>query len=235
MGTTSSNNIHRNDSNEFGHEYNSTGPWAAMPRNVQNAIRDMVVDNMGTSNFAQSLDKFAEQWLKFKADVEDEASNYGFVSCRTTADIKAERNRVAVLSLTMSGSFLLLGNGCLEAPGGSINYKKIPLRVNEKAKDKNFPSGTYCDNDPTVGKILVLKGKGAMNTSAIQLLFYTTEQISEDNARKLVESVSESIFSFNQTVSAADFGDTVVDPGRPRRYDYEDMPEVPEELPMGWN
>ncbi|MSR68064.1 hypothetical protein EXS65_04585 [Candidatus Peribacteria bacterium] len=223
--------------NEFGVEHNPNKSWANLDdEKLQDAILQLAgenhiscaADNPRLSKFADFLDIFASAWLEQKARVEEQAGKYGFSPCTSTAEIPAEdRHKVALLSLTLNGSFVLLGNGCLSSSGGSGQYEKIPLRKDGKATSMRVEDGVIVLGEATMRtRLHVTRGGGGFigNTSQLQALFYTKDTLPADNILQLRKALSESVSQFSQTVRG-DLEETF------RRKPLEEFEDEPKKIP----
>ncbi|HCI04073.1 TPA: hypothetical protein DE059_04055, partial [Candidatus Peribacteria bacterium] len=142
--------------------HNPHGPWAHLDdRRVQDNIAKLagehhavnLAEDRTFTEFPMFLDAFTAAWLDQKAKVEAEAQKYGFAPCETTATISAEdRAKAAVLVLTLNGSFVLLGNGCLVYYGGSGRYEKIPFRKGGASPKHVAPKGIVVNGEAELQK-----------------------------------------------------------------------------------
>lgn len=197
---------------EFGVEHNPNGPWANLEDgNLKNAIVRLAAsnhvscaaDNPKLSKFADFLDVFASAWLEQKAQVEKEAQKYGFAPCKTTEEIPEEdRRNAALLSLTLNGSFVLLGNGCLSYSGSFGHYEKIPFRKDGSHTTKYAESGVVVSGEAVLNSPLNLSTKGNFvgNTSPLQALYFTKENLFTADALQLENALSESVVQFSHMI-----------------------------------
>lgn len=222
-------------------EHNPRGPWANLnDENLQSAIVRLAgmhhaacsADNPKLKKFADFLDAFASAWLEQKAQVEKEAQKYGFAPCKSTKEIPAgDRHKVALLSLTLNGSFVLLGNGCLSGKGSFGSYEKIPFRKGDGATKINAPNGVVVRGEAEMNSRLLLNSLIG-STSPLQALYYTKENLPARDALELEEALSMSVQHFSQTFRV-DIDETVrkhpaKDPGKHKG----DQPDyIPKELP----
>ena len=201
---------HRQD---FGVENNPNGPWANLKNeNLQNAIvrlagehhRRCAAENPKLGRFADFLDAFASAWLEQKAHVEQEAQKYGFAPCESTTEIPhKDRHKAALLCLTLNGSFVLLGNGCLASSGGSGHYEKIPFRADGSPTKVNALLGVVVNGEAAIHNRLYCTGQVSSfigNTSALQALYCTTDELPPENALQLGQALSESVSHFSDTI-----------------------------------
>lgn len=233
-----------NPNEKLGVDHNPTGPWANIKeKDVQDAILSMagsfhkscIEDNPTYSKFADFLDVFARAWLEQKAQVEREAQKYGFIPCRNTREIPMEdRNKAAILCLTLYGSFVLLGNGCLGRMGGSGQYEKIPLRKNGDSSKVRSPSGVRVSGAAKLHERLYMRNQGSFafksEVSALQALYYTTEKLPDTNVLALGAALSDSIASFSQTIRFS-VGDTLPVKALPDHGEKTHPEYAPEKLP----
>ena len=238
-----------NDEGEIDVEHNPNGPWANLEdRKVKDNIAKLAgrhhaacrAENPALSEFPVFLDAFAKAWLEQKALVESEAERYGFVPCESTALLTGEnRSRAGILVLTLNGSFVLLGNGCLTYLGGSGRYEKIPYRKGGTSFKHVAPQGILVNGEAELQKSIVFTNRDGFHfivkTSPLQALYFTTRNLPPEDALKLGNALSDSIADFGETLRDYSRDETVQDvplPGRPRRED--DMPEpgdIPERQP----
>ena len=154
--------------------------------------------------FEDFLDAFASAWLLQKAQVDDEAQKHGFMAVKSTNEIpRADRLKAALLSLTLNGSFVLLGNGCLSSNGGSGRYEKIPFRKDGKRVSVQVPGGVIVRGEAALQARLAMSDEKKLfkrHTSALQALYYTKNILPEGDALQLGEAVSESIAGLSRTM-----------------------------------
>lgn len=230
-------------------QHNPDGPWAHLEdETVQNNIAKLSGEHHGAcraedltfTDFPTFLDAFTAAWLEQKAKVEAEAQKYGFVPCESTATLSAEdRAKAAVLVLTLNGSFVLLGNGCLAYHGGSGRYEKIPYRKSGASLKSVAPQGIVVNGEAELQKSIVFSNRDGFdfikNTSPLQALYFTTRNLPAEDALELGNALSDSIADFGETLR--DFGnyETIQDVPIPERPQHEDdLPEpgdIPERQP----
>lgn len=219
-------------------EFNPHGPWADLnEKGVKDAILTMahthyrrhVARNPQAYEFRDFLDALAAAWLEKKAEVDKEAEKYGFVPCKGIADIpEADRQSAALLTLTLNGSFILFGNGCLSSQGGSGYYSKIPLR------ETTGPTTIYAHYEVTVleaeleKRMQIASSKShpfIKNTSALRALYYTKNALSQGDQVKIGKVISASIQQFNESILHCS-GETIRNPGRIPMYAPNSSPAV---------
>jgi hypothetical protein len=199
----------------WGVEHNPHGPWANIDdKHLQDAILRMAVKNHATyaathSEYARLttfLDACTSAWLEQKAHVEQEAQKHGFISCENTAALEESiRKQTALLCLTLKGSNILLGNGCLSAAGGFARYAKISVRQDEGCSVLQVSHGVRVTGEAALHHRLYFHGfcdgfNGIRDTSSLQLLFYTTNTLSNDHQSIIAAMLDESILRFNDTL-----------------------------------
>jgi len=173
---------------DFGVEHNPNGPWARLEDpGVKCAIARLSglfhgairAQDPELSRWNDFLDVFTDAWLNLKAKVEEEAQKYGFTACHTTADLpEIDCEKVAILALTLNGSYLLLGNGCL-SHGSFGDYQRIPFRK-DMAASIHADEGVRCTSEPTLQESLHCPSQDGLfiqNTSPLFQLYYTTRDL----------------------------------------------------------
>lgn len=230
--------VDNNNLNDFGVVANPNGSWKNHPdervRNVilQSAASSYRVISSQAENAVQSfldfLDIYTNAWNELRMKVEEESRKYGFVACQNLSSLSEdEKKMVALLALSQQGSFILLGNGCLSAAGGSGTYEKIPLRYDFGTMSNHVSSGVRCRTETIeVGYSLYLQGDLHLkHTSNIYLLFYTTEQLPKENELKFRNTLAQHLECFSDTVRGGQGdGNTIQSPGREEEYQ-EPCPE----------
>ncbi|MDP7247833.1 MAG: hypothetical protein QF741_04385 [Candidatus Peribacteraceae bacterium] len=223
----SAEHIH-NDGSDSDHEehigvqHNPNGPWAnledtalqdAILREAGECHKQCALDNPKLSKFADFLDAFASAWLEQKAKVEEEGKKYGFAPCEDTALLSEEdRRKAALLCLTLYGSYVLLGNGCLTNGGGSGRYEKIPFRKGGMATIKTAPHSVTVDGEARLQELLKIVDRPIQfigNTSSLQMLLTTTENLPEEDKLRLGEALSESCVDLINTIRG-DIDETII-------------------------
>lgn len=220
---------------QFEFNSNPLGPWHnlsddALKKAILTESREhfAAAQNAGPLDLPTFVDLFTAQWLEFKAKVEAEAMSHGFRLCKNLADVPpGARHKVAILALTINGSFVLLGNGCLTGKGSSGRYERIPYRITARMGNKNKTDGVACVTEPAVGS--ELHCRNLINTSPLYLLYYTTEPLPGNDMLRMGDSLSMSQTQFatkmRETVGG---GETVPTQAPQRRHN---VPELPEEVP----
>ncbi len=202
------------DGGRYGIHLNPYGPWANLgDQCTKNAILSLAretydsrsKENTKLSSFADFLDVFASAWLEQKAKVESDAFKHGFIACNSTNIIPYDtREKVSLLMLTLSGSYLLLGNRCLSRSGGSGKYERIPVRKSALAVQYSAQSGIAVRGEGSVGLPICLTSyrpvEFIQQTSPLFALYYTTKILTPDNLLVISRAVSDSISNFTQTV-----------------------------------
>ena len=208
-------------------DHNARGLWVKLP---DQQIRDAVARMAGRCHaiiaknnpqmivFRDFLDALAFYWREFRTKVEDEAQKYGFASCDDVSLIPPQNHpKIALLALTMNGSFVLLGNGCLTREGSFATYEKIPMRIGDgAARNRHVASGARCNGLPKVGAPMSVTN--VVNTSPVYLLYSTTQQLPGGDAAHLAESLSKHYTIF-ASATVADFREVP-------------QPNVPEQRPF---
>ncbi len=199
----------------WGVEHNPHGSWANLEnKKVQSAILKMATKNHTAcvakcpeyAQLSNFLDAFTSAWLAQKAQVEQEALRHGFAPCEDTAILSpSERQQTAILCLTLNGSNILLGNGCLSAAGGFGRYARIPLREKTISSILQVSRGVCVVGDAKLYQKLYCRNfrnefEGVSETSSLQLLFYTTNTLSDDLQQIIAAMLDESIIRFNDTL-----------------------------------
>ncbi len=230
--------------------HNPNGPWANMEnKKQQDAIAreagkyhtQCALENPRLSRFEDFLDALTVAWLEQKSKVEDEAEKYGFTECEDTALLSDEdRRKSALLTLTLNGSYILLGNGCLTAGGGSGRYERIPFRKEDVAEKYNASNSVSVDGDAKLHEPLRFVKKLILfitKSSNLQMLFTTTQNLSEEDQLRLGEALEESYAGLVATIQGGVEETNEVKPS-PLRPDRDDEfpgvvpPEVPEYEPV---
>lgn len=135
-------------------------------------------------SLADFVDRMAQAWLDAVVAVDVFAKSNGFLECTNLYGINAsDRSHVALLALTINGSTLLLGNGCLTPEGSFARYTRLVLRRDTDIPPQTYQeSGVHCD-DASVSRRLTLQGAHSLDvtsTSPLYCLFYTTRDINDD-------------------------------------------------------
>jgi len=205
--------------------HNPGGPWETMnDQNVKNAIVRMATEVYRSRTIKESypdfLDQFTLAWHELCVKVEDMSRKHGFRPCVDLSHLSpGDQLRVALLALTINGSFVLLGNGCLRHPGSSGMYERIPLREGHAPDNIRARSGVVCVTQPSVGEKFVFDARNFLgSTSPIHLLFYTTDTIPRGDAERLERALTDSVSEFHTRVFS--------------HYATETVRENPPELPQ---
>lgn len=180
----------------YGFEGNPLGPWhnlddERLKAAILTEAREYYDARKQTAavDFTKFVDLFTAQWLEFKAKVEAEATSNGFRACVNLSGVRSQdRHKVAILALSINGSFILLGNGCLTSSGASGRYERIPFRISTKMGNRNAPHSVSCKSDPAVGS--ELSCKFLVTTSPLYLLYYTTDALPGANILRMGEHLS---------------------------------------------
>lgn len=219
---------------KFGVQCNSNGPWSNLTdHSVKDAIIRMAGEAYSTQlwdqNFPDFLDTFTLAWKEFCIEVENTSRKYGFRQCKDLSEVLPdERSKVALLSLTINGSFVLLGNGCLTHSGSMATYKRILLREKHTPQDRHVTEGIACAQEPKVGTPFYFSGNGfPPHTSPIYLLYYTTDSLPEENALHVAEELEESIHHLCTEIFSPVEKETDIEP-----HPEIEVPDIPELVPL---